>query len=126
MSRRVLLLAAGLALAACSDGPESGPVSVIVSGANPARSVELRVVGPVTSYQAASPVIAIYPTQLGGDTLSIIAVAAAGHTINGVPLARLQVADVDVARGYPTQVLEVAAGNYALQNASAYSVSIVH
>ena len=51
-------------------------------------------------------------------------IADEGHTLDEQPLVSLQVSDVDAARSYVIEVVQVAGPNYSLLNPGGYSVTV--
>lgn len=130
MMRRALataVLAAGLTIgAACSgdSGPQPGVVNFNLAGPAGARSAVFKVVGPDLAVPTAPAGVRVYADTLPGDTLLVVAVAQAGHTLQEQAMGGVAVPDVRTALGFTVIVVQVAGANYALQNPFAYSVSI--
>ena len=132
MMRRALagaLLATGLSLgAACSgdDGPKPGLVNFTFTGATPAKSAIFKVVGPRNdvSGSLSGGLATVFADTLPGDTLLLVAVAKAGHSLQELPFGLLSVPDTRAAGNYTVIVVQVADATYTLQNASAYSISL--
>lgn len=132
MMRRALLaaaLAAGWSLAAaCSsgEGPQPGTVNFTFAGPTPAKSAIFKVVGPRTGFTGGvtAGVATVFADTLPGDTLLLVAVAKAGHTLQEMSFGNLTVPDTRAAGNYSVIVVQVADATYTLQNASAYSISL--
>ena len=113
-----------LLLAACSSTENhSGTVSLLINGPTSLRAVRLQVIGNQTSVTVPTG----QPEQIRsvpgtGDTLNVIVVANQGQTLT-TPLLVVHLPDTRVP---PTlRVLEAAAPDYTLPNASLYTVSVI-
>jgi len=119
-------VAAMLAGAACGDGtgPKAGSLSLTLTGPVAARSAQFKVIGPQTGVTAGGANVRVFVTALGGDTTIVAAIATVGHSLSETNVASLAVPDVGAAATYSVILLQVAAANYTLQNAAAYSVAV--
>jgi hypothetical protein len=120
--RRTAFVAALAAAAACGGSePTGGALQLVLAGPDPARAIQLRVVGRVTTPLSAAGVRFFFDT-LGVDTLMIMAVAQQGQTLPAASVGQLEVPDV---RGvYQATLLQVVAPDYSQQNPAIYSLTI--
>ena len=129
MNARTRRLAAAtvavLAGAACGDGtgPRAGNLNLALTGPVAARSAQFRVVGPQSGVTAGGANLRVFVTPLGGDTTMVAVIANAGHTLSESNIATVAVPDVGAASSYSITLLQVAAPDYSLQNASAFTVT---
>lgn len=125
MMRRVWYGLAVLALAACGGdgtGPQAGQLNVVLNGP-PARSVILRILGPITGVTAASG-IQMYQEEAATENTLVILVAPQGTNLSGSTVARISVADVNAPGQYEARVLQGAGPTYVVLGSNALSASI--
>jgi hypothetical protein len=101
-------------------------VNFSFTGPTPAKSAVFKVVGPRTGFTGGvtAGMATVFADTLPGDTLLLVAVAKAGHTLQEAPFGYLAVPDTRAAASYSVTVVQVADATYALQNASAYGISL--
>ena len=122
IARRTVVAAALAAAAACGGTePTDGALQLILTGPAPARAIQLRLVGKVTTPMSAAGVRFFLDT-VGVDTLLIMAVAQQGQTLPASSVGELQVPDVRAT--YQASLLQVAAPDYSLQSPALYSLTI--
>jgi len=132
MTRTMVLGAA--VLAACllaaggcskdSTGPRSGPMYVLLSGAPPARSVRLRIVGKQTGVTVVSGPTRLFLSAPSGDTITALVIAPQGQALTGA-LVQITVPDQSAAAtGLSATLVQAAAADYSLQPVAAYTVTV--
>ncbi len=124
MRGRWMALAGAVLLAACSSTENhSGTVSVLINGPTGVRAATLQVIGTQTSVSAPSgQPEQIRSTPAKGDTLDVIVVANQGQTLT-TPLLVIHLPDTRVT---PTlRLLQVAAPDYTLPDATLYTISVI-
>ena len=121
---RRLVAGAGLLLAAACGGTDvrSGAVPLTLTGPVPARGVVFQLAGKHDTITVPSgQPYRVFTTPGTGDTVTVVVVANQGSTLTGA-IVDVHVPDVRVPPTFT--MIQVAAANYSLQTASAYTVGV--